>query len=83
MDHSYWRIRFKTVQGEARGTYFRYVSAPRPPVSMGLNLKAKKAVVAQLVEHVIRNDGVAGSNPVNGTMVQTGADRDDGNSEAL
>ena len=29
---------------------------------------ARFAAIAQLVEHVIRNDGVAGSNPVNGTI---------------
>ncbi len=27
------------------------------------------AVVAQSVEHVIRNDGVGGSNPFNGTII--------------
>ncbi len=28
----------------------------------------KKAAVAQLVEHVIRNDGVGGSSPLSGTI---------------
>ncbi len=31
-------------------------------------LKINEAAVAQLVEHVIRNDGVVGSNPISGTM---------------
>ena len=38
----------------------RYPSALTP---------ARKAAIAQLVEHVIRNDGVGGSNPSCGTSV--------------
>jgi hypothetical protein len=30
---------------------------------------ARSAAIAQLVEHVIRNDGVTGSNPVCGTSL--------------
>ena len=30
-------------------------------------LPARHAALAQLVEHIIRNDGVTGSNPVSGT----------------
>ncbi len=29
----------------------------------------RRAALAQLVEHIIRNDGVTGSNPVSGTML--------------
>jgi hypothetical protein len=30
-------------------------------------IRVNAAAIAQLVEHIIRNDGVAGSNPVRGT----------------
>jgi hypothetical protein len=30
------------------------------------------AALAQLVEHIIRNDGVTGSSPVSGTISETG-----------
>ncbi len=33
-------------------------------------LAPPKAAVAQLVEHVIRNDGVGGSSPFSGTKIQ-------------
>ena len=32
------------------------------------DLKGVRAGVAQLVEHVIRNDGVVGSSPITGTV---------------
>jgi hypothetical protein len=32
-----------------------------------LSAKRRSAAIAQLVEHVIRNDGVTGSSPVCGT----------------
>jgi hypothetical protein len=31
-----------------------------------------KAAIAQLVEHIIRNDGVGGSNPSCGTTIKSG-----------
>ena len=33
------------------------------------DLKGVRAGVAQLVEHVIRNDGVVGSSPITGTTI--------------
>jgi hypothetical protein len=38
-------------------------AAPQP-----ISEAAKSAAIAQLVEHVIRNDGVGGSNPSCGTI---------------
>jgi hypothetical protein len=34
-----------------------------------LKLFKSQAAVAQLVEHVIRNDGVVGSSPISGTIL--------------
>ena len=34
-------------------------------------MREKNAGVAQLVEHVIRNDGVVGSSPITGTILLT------------
>jgi hypothetical protein len=39
----------------------------------GVNRAASKyAALAQLVEHIIRNDGVVGSNPISGTIFPAG-----------
>lgn len=52
----------------ARGQHGRGVGCSsgfeRPPKALAQN---KKAAIAQSVEHVIRNDGVGGSNPSCGT----------------
>src|SRR5262249_50059654 len=39
------------------------------PVSPGRRASAHGAALAQLVEHLIRNEGVGGSNPSSGTII--------------
>ena len=46
---------------QAQKRRFKWASTP------GLGRVPKGAAVAQLVEHVIRNDGVGGSSPFSGT----------------
>jgi hypothetical protein len=55
-----------------RGAAFLLQSGAVPDIRCGrfqpvAQRKAWFAAIAQLVEHVIRNDGVTGSNPVCGT----------------
>ena len=64
--------------GSARGARdLRFFRAPPadipsfPPLPIMLRA-APEAAVAQLVEHVIRNDGVGGSSPFCGTTFQSG-----------
>ena len=55
---------FGVIWGEAHAKYLCFWRR------MGTNLPQAmpSAALAQLVEHVIRNDGVVGSNPISGTI---------------
>ena len=54
----------------ARAARFSYMCDADPSSSQG---PAQVAAIAQPVEHIIRNDGVAGSNPACGTTSQRSA----------
>src|SRR3982751_964497 len=41
----------------------------RGPLIVGAHFRKSQAALAQLVEHIIRNDGVVGSSPSSGTRV--------------
>ena len=64
------------VGGLAKGIECRYqvgrpTGSPGPAsCAVSLRLPLRRAAVAQSVEHVIRNDGVGGSNPFRGTTHQ-------------
>ena len=53
----------------AHGVYRKRVGWPQRLSGREPPLREKNAAVAQLVEHVIRNDGVGGSSPFSGTIL--------------